>query len=320
MDDIESQSGNNDKQVSLSENKAALSSSCGSSEDDEIYLADYFRVLIKYRWMIFLICTVAVVGAVIVSLLLPPIYSATVSVVPPIEMLQKESGLASSLGIGKSSLISSAIGGGGGIAGLYVGILESRAVADAIIDRHDLMNASKETKYRSDVREALRGNTVIKASDESIVRITVKDSDPNRAAAIANSYVEELDRRNKRLYASQATSKRIFLANRLKEIEERLSRIEDIPAREARTQEMLFELLTREYEITKIEEAKSMPTVQVLDKAIVPEKKSAPRRRRIVMLSGITALLAAVFAVFAREYFAKANTSFSGGAVEAENV
>jgi len=319
MDDIESQSGNNDKQVSLSENKAALSSSCGSSEDDEIYLADYFRVLIKYRWMIFLICTVAVVGAVIVSLLLPPIYSATVSVVPPIEMLQKESGLASSLGLGKGSLISGALGGGG-IAGLYVDILRSRAVADAIIDGHDLVKAYKRTRYRSDVREKLRKNTAVKTSDGSIVRITVKDSDPNRAAAIANSYVEELDRRNKRLYASQATSKRIFLANRLKEIEERLSRIEDIPAREARTQEMLFELLTREYEITKIEEAKSMPTVQVLDKAIVPEKKSAPRRRRIVMLSGITALLAAVFAVFAREYFAKANTSFSGGAVEAENV
>lgn len=306
MDDAESRRNKNDRKVSYRQDNADLSSSCARAEDDEIYLGDYLRVLIKYRWTILLICIFAVVATAIVSLVLPKIYSATASVVPPIEMLQKESELAGGLGLGKSSLISKAIGAGG-IAELYVGILQSRAVADAIIDRLDLMKAYGPLKYRTVARNKLRKNTTVRVSDEGIVTITVEDTDPDRAAAIANACVDELDRQNKRLYAGQATSKRIFLANRLKEIEEKLSKIDDILSREARIQEMLFELLTREYELAKIEEAKSMPTVQILDRAVVPEKKSRPKRRQMVMFSAVAALFIAVFATFAREYYTKAN-------------
>jgi len=109
-------------------------------------------------------------------------------------------------------------------------------------------------------RKKLRENTNMDASDEGIVYIAVEDRDPNRAAAIANAYVEELDEQNKRLSSGQATSKRVFLETRLKEIEQKLSRIESIPSHEAQVQEMLYELLIRESEIAKIEEAKSMPT------------------------------------------------------------
>jgi len=169
-----------------------------------------------------------------------------------------------------------------------------------------LMKVYKEKKYKTNVRKKLRKNTFIKVSDEGIVSITVEDRDPNRAAAMANAYVEELDRQNKRLSAGQATSKRLFLSNRLKEIEEELSKIENLLSREAKIKEMLYELLTREYEIAKIEEAKNMSTIQILDRAVVPERKCKPNRRQMVMLSAITALFLAVFAAFAREYFAKA--------------
>ena len=222
MDDTESRCNKNDRKVSYSQDNADLSSSCARAEDDEIYLGDYLRVLLKYRWMIFLICIFAVVATAIVSLVQPKIYSATASVVPPIEMLQRESGLAGGLGLGNSSLISKALGTGG-IAELYVGILQSRAVADAIIDRFDLMKAYGPLKYRMVARNMLGANTTVRVSDEGIVTITVEDTDPDRAAAIANAYVDELDRRNKRLYAGQATSKRVFLANRLKAAPGRIS-------------------------------------------------------------------------------------------------
>jgi uncharacterized protein involved in exopolysaccharide biosynthesis len=64
---------------------------------------------------------------------------------------------------------------------------------------------------------------------------------------------------------------------------------------------MLFDLLTKEYEIAKIEEAKSMPTIQVLDKAEPPEKKCKPRRTRMVLLAGAASLFAAVVVAFGRE-------------------
>jgi uncharacterized protein involved in exopolysaccharide biosynthesis len=256
--------------------------------------------------MILWICGIAVVTTAITSLLSPKIYSATASILPPIDIVQRESELAGALGGGASSLLSKAIGVTS-IADMYAGILQSRVVVDTIIDRFDLMKVYEEKKYKSNVRKKLKKNTTIDVSDEGIVNVTVEDRDPNRAAAMANAYVEELDRQNKRLSAGQATSKRIFMGNRLKEIEEKLSKIDNILSREAKIQEMLFELLTREYELAKIEEAKSMPTIQILDEAVVPERKSKPKRTLMVMLSGITALFVAVFAAFAREYFSNVN-------------
>ena len=275
-------------------------------DEEEINLLHYIRVIFKYRRMILWICGVAVVMTAINSLSSPKIYSATTTMVPPMEILQKGSELAGGLGGRRSSMLADIIGITS-IADMYVSILESRVVTDAIIDRFDLMKVY-DVKKRFATRKTLQVNTIIKASKENIVRITVRDKDPNRAAAMANAYVEELDRQNKRLSTGQATSKRVFLKNRLKEIEEKLSEIDNILSREAKIQEMLFELLTREYEIAKIEEVKSMPTIQILDRAIVPEVRMPRGTKRKVMLAGATYFMFAVFIAFAREYFAKIDT------------
>ena len=290
-------------------------------DEEEINLLDYIRVIFKYRRMIFWICGIAIVTTVIISLSLPKIYSATTTIVPPTEILQKGSGLAGVLGGGESS-ISLMIGKAldiKNIVNMYVGILESRVVADAIIDRFDLLQIY-DVKERSEARNKLQKNTTATVSKENIVRITVEDRDPNRAAAMANAYVEELDRQNKRLSTGQATSKTIFLENRLKEIEEKLSKKENILSREARIQEMLFELLTRECEIAKIEEAKSMPTIQVLDRAIVPEVRLPRGTVKKTLLAGVVSFMLATFAAFAREYFARANASPSEGVINSKRA
>lgn len=276
----------------------------------EINLLDYIRVIFKYRRMILWICGIAVVTTGIISLSSPKIYSATTTMVPPMEILQRGSRLAGGglgrlgglgLGAGENSMLSG-IMGITSIAGIYVGILESRVVKDAIIDRLDLIKVY-DVKKRFVARNKLQKNTTIEASRENIVYITVEDKDPNRVAAIANAYVEELDRQNKRLSTGQATSKRIFLKNRLKEIEEKLSKIDNILSREAKIQEMLFELLTREYELAKIEEAKSMPTIQILDRAIVPEIRMPRGTVKKTLLAGVVSLMLSVFVAFARERF-----------------
>ena len=53
--------------------------------------------------------------------------------------------------------------------------------------------------------------------------------------------------------------------------------------REVEIQTELFKFLTMEYEEAKIEEAKDIPTVQVLDEAKIPEQKSMPRRVLLVV-------------------------------------
>jgi capsule polysaccharide export protein KpsE/RkpR len=54
--------------------------------------------------------------------------------------------------------------------------------------------------------------------------------------------------------------------------------------RESKIQETVYELLTQEYELAKIQEAKEIPTVNLLDPPLVPERKSFPPRTLIVLL------------------------------------
>jgi capsule polysaccharide export protein KpsE/RkpR len=63
--------------------------------------------------------------------------------------------------------------------------------------------------------------------------------------------------------------------------------------REAKIQETVYELLTQEYEFAKVQEAKEIPTVNVLDAPLVPEKKSFPPRTAIVAVGTLFAFLIA---------------------------
>jgi capsule polysaccharide export protein KpsE/RkpR len=73
--------------------------------------------------------------------------------------------------------------------------------------------------------------------------------------------------------------------------------------RETKIQETVYELLTQQYEFAKIQEAKEIPTVKVLDAAVVPERKSFPPRVLITALGALLSLLfAAVFVIGAASW------------------
>lgn len=62
--------------------------------------------------------------------------------------------------------------------------------------------------------------------------------------------------------------------------------------RETKIQETVYELLTQQYELAKIQEAKEIPVVKVLDLADVPERKSFPPRILIGLMGMFIAVLA----------------------------
>lgn len=70
--------------------------------------------------------------------------------------------------------------------------------------------------------------------------------------------------------------------------------------------ETIYELLAKQFELSKIEEAKDSAVVQVMDKAIEPDRKSKPRRALIVLLSAFVALFVGILCAFVREAVAKA--------------
>jgi len=79
-----------------------------------------------------------------------------------------------------------------------------------------------------------------------------------------------------------------------------LSRLRDV-----KYYEFLYELLAKQYELAKIDEAKDAAVVQVLDRAIEPDRKSKPKRTQIVFLSALAAMIASILWVLVREAAAR---------------
>ena len=71
--------------------------------------------------------------------------------------------------------------------------------------------------------------------------------------------------------------------------------------REVKYHETVFELLARQYEAAKLDEARDAVLIQVLDKAVPPERKSKPRRSLIVIVTALATGLLAVLLAFVRE-------------------
>lgn len=72
--------------------------------------------------------------------------------------------------------------------------------------------------------------------------------------------------------------------------------------RDALIQQKVFELLTQQFELAKIEEAKDDVTFQVIDTAIPPEKKIKPKRALNIVLAAVGSLFLSIFLVFILEY------------------
>jgi tyrosine-protein kinase Etk/Wzc len=76
--------------------------------------------------------------------------------------------------------------------------------------------------------------------------------------------------------------------------------------RDLKYTETVYELLAKEFEISKLDEAKEGSIIQVVDVAVTPDKKSFPPRTAIVIVMTILGFFGAVFFVFLREKSARA--------------
>ena len=161
-------------------------------------------------------------SACLLTLLLPRKYEATTRVLPS-ETASSMSLMAAGAGVGTPNLGSMADLLGARTSGaLCAAILRSNTVLDAVIDRYDLRKVYYLRDYGT-TRVKLAERTVISEDKKSgIVMVTVTDREPRRAAAMANAYVEEADRRLQSLSASSAHREREFLEQRIAIVRENL--------------------------------------------------------------------------------------------------
>lgn len=192
-------------------------------EEQEINLLELVHVLVKRKMLIFKICTVGIVASVVYSLNLPNIYSATAKILPP----QKEAGGGLSALLGQAGgLAGIATGGLGGGSDLYLGILKSRSVADAVIHRLDLTRIYQADNMEA-ARRSLDGAIKVQAGKDGIISITAENKDPNLSAQLANAFVDELGKTTIRLNLSKAGTERIFLEKRLELVKKDLVKAEN---------------------------------------------------------------------------------------------
>jgi uncharacterized protein involved in exopolysaccharide biosynthesis len=357
-----------------------------SHSDEEISLLDLLVVLAENARLLVLGPLAAGLIALGYSFLITPTFTATTKILPPQQQQSASAMLASQLG---------ALTGLAGAAGLnlknpadlYVALLKSRTVADRLIDRFDLMQVY-EAKFRMNARKALEDSTRVTAGRDGLITIEVDDTDPKRAADIANAYVEELGRLNDNLAITEAQQRRVFFERQLKDAKAKLAAAESalaaigvgtgairaspqatveavaqlraqVTAQEVRlaamrgyltdaapelrkaqmelaalraqlkqseaTQpdvssgdayvekyrdfkyhETLFELMAKQYEAARLDEAREGVVVQVVDVAQVPEWKSKPRKALIAVLTTLVAGFVLLIFVFVQESLRKA--------------
>jgi uncharacterized protein involved in exopolysaccharide biosynthesis len=362
-----------------------LESEAGSNEahDPRQRLIARLRLFWEARKLLFGALVLGAMGSLGLALLIPSRYESTTQLMPP-------DGQSSS-GMAMLSALAGRTGGLGGVAGdllgvknsgaLFVGIMESRTVQDRLIDQFELRRIYRAGKME-DARAALAAHTrIVEDHKSGIIAVTLTDQDPRLAAAMAQAYVDELDRLVEQVSTSSARRERIFLEERLRAVKRDLDSAAqkfsifaskntaiDIPAqskamveaaatlegqliaaeaelhgletmytdqnvrvralrarvtelraqlgkmggesgtsaapssetdaslypairqlpllgvtyadlyRQTKIQETVYELLTQQYELAKVQEAKEVPSVKVLDAAVVPTKKSFPPR------------------------------------------
>jgi uncharacterized protein involved in exopolysaccharide biosynthesis len=351
------------------------------------------RILWENRRMLGWSLVWGFVVSLVVVLLLPKGYEATAKLMPPETGSGNGAALMAALATRGAGMLGSLAGELMGVKGngpVFVEILESRTVADRLIDEFQLSREYHTTKIEY-TRKKLEAHTKISEDRKSgVITITVTSRDPSRAAAMAQAYVGELDRLVSQLSTSSARRERIFLEERLVTVKSDLDSAAtqfsefaskntaiDIPAqgkamveaaavlqgqliaaeaeasglekiytvnnvrvralqarigelreqlqklggssspaevrsdnslypsirklpllgvtyadlfRRTKIEETVYELLTQQYELAKVQEAKEIPSVKVLDSAVVPTVKSSPHRVVLTLCGTFLAL------------------------------
>ena len=361
-------------------------------QEDEISLLDLAITLAKHKKIILVVPIISGMVAAVISLFIPNVYTADIQMLPP----QQQSGASSML---------NQIGALGGLAGIssgigiknpadtYVAMLKSRTLQDKLIKRFKLQIVYDKISLEK-TRLALREATTVKVGKDGIIGVSVEDRDPNRAAILANGYVDELQQMTQVFAVTEASQRRLFFEKQLllakqslgdteiamkqlqektgiiqldaqaklvigsaaqlkaqiamKEVElgaqrtfstgdnpdyirsqqmlaglrSQLAKVETgtvtsskVPeagleymrkVRDLKYAETVYELLAKQFEVAKIDEAKQSSVIQVLDRALVPEKKSKPHRSMIVFLSSVVGGFFAILWVFSTEAFQNA--------------
>ena len=178
-----------------------------------VNLSDYLLVLARHkRFIIRFVAGTGVIAALLLFLVVSRWYKSTAIVMPPKETnalsvvtaLSRATAPLRSLGLGSASQELSD----------FKTILASRRVTEAVVTRFDLKTAYGEKLMEKACRELEDNVTISQGKEDVSIEVNVFDTDPIRAADMANYFVEMLNRVNLEMNVAEAKGNREFLETR----------------------------------------------------------------------------------------------------------
>lgn len=287
----------------------------------------------------------AALVAAVVSLLLPPAFTATATFVPELQRAGPSlpgglAGLASQFGIGVSGNAES--------PRFYATVLRSRTLLDQVLQTRFPDPREPKTKQPATLLDILRitGDThgerletgrrrlakrlrVRVDNETSVVSVAVETRYPVLSADMANLFVELLNRFNLETRQSSGRESRRFTEERLRESEDELSAAEeelkgflernrqfrgapelqfqhDRLERQVAIRQEVHITLRRQYEEARILEVNDTPVITIIDQAVPPKQRSSPKRKLNVILAFLLGGVLGVFGAFAGEFVERA--------------
>jgi tyrosine-protein kinase Etk/Wzc len=190
-------------------------------------LRSLLQMALRRRKLVAVEAAALIVIASMTAILLPNLYTATVAIMPP----QGGSSSAAMLAqLGNLGALASMGGGGIGVKNpndMQVALLKSRTTEYAVVERFQLQ-AEYHKRYVSSARARWEKMTSIDSGlKDGLIRLSVTDRDPRRAAELANGWVEEYQHVTAKLALTEAAQRRMFFEREVNGERDELERAED---------------------------------------------------------------------------------------------
>jgi tyrosine-protein kinase Etk/Wzc len=204
-------------------------------KEKELTLFDLVLILAKRKRLV-LVTTFLFTFLVLVALIvMAPVYQGTAKILVPQSSSSSSAILSQLAGATGASMVSGILGTGT-TCDMYMGLLQSRTVYDAVIEKHKLFDLYKNDRILGSwrdynmvsCREKLYDNFKPQIeTDANIIDIVVEDSDATRSAEMANTFLDQLVKLSQTLTFTEAGKRRVYYEGQLKKSYEALSQAEE---------------------------------------------------------------------------------------------
>ena len=194
-------------------------------EEDAISLLDLMLVFARHKKKIIIVPFLAGCAMAGYTLIATEIFTASTTLIPSDRKQSSAMAMLSQLGP-----LAGMAGGamGGGDTEVLLTMLKSRRIQDKIIASHQLMMSESEVLTLDETRELLTEVTSVSLGrKDGVITVSVENESPEKAAAIANDYVVELEKLSKELALTEASQRRAFLEKQLADAFAKLQEAEE---------------------------------------------------------------------------------------------